>query len=518
MKKFFSFNKTKLKHGSYATAITAVVIIVAILINILMGVLSNKGLLKVDLTKTGDNSISQENIDFIKSVDKQIKITVFSTEARYSGGQLANFAEQYKNVVDDSKYYAQTITLLNSYAELNKNIKIEYVDFYSDTTEKYAEDYPNLFYGDMVVEIGEGELAKSRLVTYEDIYTYSDTTGYADYGYSNYYVDSNRLETALSSAINTLVSGEERQLALVGTHSNTTYFELLYKNALSLNSFTVSSINDNILSKIDDEIDVLAIVAPVSDFLPSEISVMNEWLRNGEKLGRAIIFFPGVSMDKLPVLSEFLAEWGIKYGDGILYQTDSTQHASGDNTTMVAFVEDNEIANKMFNATDNAIIGSNLNMERAYETYASRKTTVLLSTNDQVAVKPSSASTSWTPADNAELKVRPNLIVTEEESIVDNQQYLGYVAAFSSIEFIYSDWAQYESLINLDAAVKTAVYISGMDTANKMTFVPKTITVESFADSVTESSGLVIRLIFAVVIPISLIVTGFVVWFRRKHR
>jgi len=110
------------------------------------------------------------------------------------------------------------------------------------------------------------------------------------------------------------------------------------------------------------------------------------------------------------------------------------------------------------------------------------------------------------------------LIVTEEESIVDNQQYLGYVAAFSSIEFIYSDWAQYESLINLDAAVKTAVYISGMDTANKMTFVPKTITVESFADSVTESSGLVIRLIFAVVIPISLIVTGFVVWFRRKRR
>lgn len=518
MKKLFNINKTKLKHGTYATVITAVVIVVAILLNVLMSVLSGKGLLKLDLTKTGENTISQENAEFIKGIKDEIKITVFSTEATYSGGNLANYAEQYKNVVDDSNYYAQTINLLNSYAELNKNIKIEYIDFYSDTTEKYAEDHPSLFYGDMVVEKGEGELKKSRLITYDDIYTYSDTTGYADYGYSSYYVDSNNIETALSSAINTLVSGEERQLALVGTHSNSTYFEQMYSSSLSLNSFTLSKITDSILTKIDDEIDVLAIVAPTTDFLPSEIEVMNNWLRNDEKLGRAILFFPGVSMEKLPVLSEFLAEWGIEYTDGILYQTDSSQHASGDPTTLVSFVEDNGIANKLFEANGNAILGSNLEMKTTYETYASRTTNVLLGTSETVAIKPASAGSNWSPSSSAELAERANLIVTEEESIVDNKQYLGYVAAFSSIEFIYSDWAQYDSLINLDAAVETAIYVSGMDTANKLTFVPKTITVESFADSVTESSGAVIRIIFAVIIPLALVVTGFVVWFRRKRR
>lgn len=517
--KLFNVNKTKLKHGTYATAITAVVIVAVIILNILMSVLSNKGLLKVDLSLTGKNSITAENQEFIKNIDKEITVKVFSTANSYKDGTLADFAENYKTVVDDSNYYSQTITLLDLYSQLNQKINIQYIDFYSDETEKYAESYPSLFYGDMVVEYKiDAENTKSRLVTFDDIYSYSDSSGGASYGYSSYYIDGNNLETALSSAINTLISGEERELALLANHSNETYFDSLYSSTLKVNSFNLSKITDSILTSIPDEIDVLVIAAPTSDFLPQEISVINQWLNNNEKLSRSLIFFPGVSMDKLPVLKEFLSEWGINYESGILYQTDSGQHADGDPTTMVCYANEGKMASEILEGESNIILGSNLAMNTAYETYSSRTTNIIASTNDMVAIKPSSASEDWKPASNAKLSSMPNLIITKEESVIDNKQYLGYVAAFSSIEFIYSDWAQYDSLLNMDAAINTAIYTSGMDSANKMTFVPKKITLESFSDKVTESSGFVIKLIFAVVIPVALVASGFVVWFRRKRK
>ena len=70
MKKSFKVKKIKnqalLKRGGYSLAITAVVIVGVIIFNILVGTLSTKLGLEFDMSSDKVNSMSQENIDYIK--------------------------------------------------------------------------------------------------------------------------------------------------------------------------------------------------------------------------------------------------------------------------------------------------------------------------------------------------------------------------------------------------------------------------------------------------------------------
>lgn len=512
-------NKAALRHGGYATAVIAVAIAAVIIINGVMSVISDRGYLKFDLTTTAENSISEENLEFIKNVSVPVKITVLATEDSYTGGYLNNFTQTYKNVVDDSNYYTQTVTLLKKYAEYNRNITVEFVDFYGTQSAAIAEEYPSLFYGDIYIEYTDAASGntRSRLVTYDDIYTYSDDTGYAAYGYASYYVDSNNIETAVTSAIHTLTSGEVKKLGVITSHSSGQGYKSLYENSLKLNGFKITEISDAVITSISEEIDTLLISEPSSDFLPDELTAINNWLKNGGSYGKSVLFFPSTSMAGLDNLKEFMAEWGIKYSEGLLYQTDESYCSPDDPATMVIFGSESDISNNIVPATGSySITGYNMPMETAFDNYASRTPYVVVSTNDTVTVAPSNMSDNWKPASNAELKSYANLIVTKESEYVDNVEKSSYVAAFSSIEFIYSDWAQQSSLQNMDFAVNTALYTSGME--SDITFVPKTITTESFAGSVTAAGTTAINIIFVALLPIGIIASGIIVWVRRKRQ
>ena len=516
--KFKVKNKSAFRHGSYAVAIIAVVIAGVIVLNVLMGILSQRGVLSFDITADKANSMSEENIEFLKTVDKPVSVTMLSTAEAYTGGTMNEFSSNYLYVVDDSNYYSQTINILNQYSQINSNITVVYEDFYGAKTENIATEYSNLFYGDILVEYtnSKGE-KKSRLVTFDDIYTYSDETGYAAQGYGYYYVDGNNIETALSSAINILISEETKQLAIVASHSNTSVFTTLYKKALELNGFEISEISNPIIQSIPEEIDVLVITAPTTDFLQSEINVISDWLWNDGYLSKSLIFVPGASMKKFPVLTQFLAEWGIEYSEGLLYQTDKNYYY-GNPTSMYMFAATSDLTKDIAPSSSGlCLLSSNLVMNAGFDTYASRKTNIIVSTNDAVTVAPEGASENWEPAKDAECNIYPGLIVTNENNFVDNVQYKGYVAAFSTQEFIYSTWADNSNVQNMDFALNTAIFVSGMDTS-KMSFVPKTISTQSFASMLSESEVIMMQIIFMAVVPLVIVTIGVVVWVRRKRR
>lgn len=507
-------NKSAFRHGTYATAIIAVVIAGVIVLNVLMGVLSERGVLSFDITSSKVNTLDEENIEFIKSVEKEVTITVLSTEDAYSDGTLNQYTSQYLSVVDESnEYFAQTINILNRYAQINKKIKVVYENFYSNFTESLTTEFPNLFYGDIVIECD----GVKRIVGFDDIYTYSDDSGYAEMGYGYYYVDGNNVETAVSSTINTLVSGETKKVAIVSSHSNAAIFTSLYANTLKLNGFEIVELKETIVQNIPNDIDVLAITAPTTDILASEATVLNEWLNNGGKMGKSLIFVPGATMSNMPVLKQFLAEWGIDYQNGLLYQTDANYYYSKP-TTMPMFISNSDLTEEIAPKTGNfSLVGSNLVMKPAYETYDSRSAYTIVSTNDTVTIAPEGMTDDWEPSSSAEKGIYAGLIVTEQNNFIDNVRYSSYVAAFSSQEFIYSTWASTNNVQNMDIALNTAMFMSGMNTDKKV-FVPKTITTESFAADLNEAEVAAMNVIFVWVIPVVVAVAGIVVWVRRKRK
>ena len=121
-------NQALLKRGGYAVAITAAVMVGIIVLNVLLGVLAKRIPLEFDMTLDKKNSMSQENIEYIKEVDKEVTITVCANESEYLM-YMSNYAPQMYNVVNaDVSYYDQTMTLINKYDNYNNKIKIRYVD------------------------------------------------------------------------------------------------------------------------------------------------------------------------------------------------------------------------------------------------------------------------------------------------------------------------------------------------------------------------------------------------------
>ena len=120
-------NQALLKRGGYAVAITAAVLAGIVVLNVLLGVLAKRIPLEFDMTLDKKNSMSQENIEYIKEVDKEVTVTVCANESDYLM-YMTNYAPQMYGVVNgDSSYYDQTIMLINRYDNYNKKIKIRYV-------------------------------------------------------------------------------------------------------------------------------------------------------------------------------------------------------------------------------------------------------------------------------------------------------------------------------------------------------------------------------------------------------
>ena len=88
--------------------------------------------------------------------------------------------------------------------------------------------------------------------------------------------------------------------------------------------------------------------------------------------------------------------------------------------------------------------------------------------------------------------------------------------AFSSVEFIYSEWAEYSSLSNKNMVLAATDRAASLDDSG-ISFISKTITTESFADMVNASDVAVIRWLFVILLPIASIITGIVIFIRRKN-
>ncbi len=519
-KPLFTLNKTAVKYGSFSLGIVAITIAAVIILNVIMSVMVDRGLLKIDLSSGGQYTMSEENISFIEGIDKKIAITVLSEESAYTDGTMNRFSQQYMNVVDDSDYYTQTINLIKQYPEINDNITVNFEPFNGSKTQQIYKEYANLFYGDIYIEITDADgKVRNRLVSFDDIYSYSDSSGYAAYGYP-YYIDANNVETAVTSAINLLISNKTTKLALLANHSAEGLFDQNLSKTLKLNGFEVISLENITLDEIPEDVDTLAIAAPESDFLPEELDTLNKWLDNDGKRGHSLLVFPGNTMDNLPNLNEFLEEWGISYGEGTLFETNKA-YCYTTQLNMQVFANRGET--QMYKAiapttTGRIIVGSNLPMSVKYDEYSSRKTNIIISTNDSVTVMPAGSDSDWTPSSTAELKSYPNLVVTEDTVVINEVPSSSYVAAFSSYEFIYGGFVGYTGVQNLDVANNVATFISGIYDENKLTFVPKTIEEQSFADVISESDVVAVNIIFVYLLPLAIVIIGFVVWIRRKRK
>ena len=521
-------NMNKFKHGSYAAILTVVVVAIAIVFNTTFALLSERVNLDIDLTLTKDNSLDIKNVEFLESIDKEVKITVCASRADYTGGYMNYYAQNYYMTTDETgKYYEQTLTLLDLYSVYSDKITVEFVDpqtpEFADIYSKYSGT--NIIYGDMIVEcthiIDGKEVVRNSVVSYKDIYYAYDSSGMAASGYDYYYVEGNDFETAMTGAIYKVVSEETYKVGYVSTHCDLSFATNL-ESTLKVNNFESVEIKDTVISKIDDEIDLLVIMAPKEDFMAGELEAINDWLIGDGSRGKGVLFFPSAYSPELPKLYGYLQEWGVIYDDGILFETNIDNYYTGDPThifSLVAETEEEEIA-KFIEGNELFISKMNVPMKKAFEyNGTTRYTDILVETiAESVVIAPKDVELTWQP-DNTYVKSKyPTAILAQDIAYIDNVAQTSYIAAFSSTDFIASSFVNEASVSNLKLVVNAAKQMVGQE-KSPIEFTMKFFeSDENYATTLSQGATTTMIVIFVAILPVAILIFGIVVFIKRRLR
>lgn len=500
-------NQFLLKRGSYSAAITAIFIAGVIVLNVLVGILSDRFVLEYDMTADKHNSIAKENVDYIKNVEEEVNITVCAGEEEYAGGYMAYYANMMYGTENAADYYQQTVNLVKLYGDYNKKINVQFIDPQTTQFNAIASKYEsaNLNYGDIIVEASKNGNERSKIVTYDDIYVLSE-----DYTM----VNGNDIETALTSAISYVISEETKTITFITGHSKNDYTSV-YRDLLETNNYAVNDITDSVVSSIPEETDVLVIAAPSKDFMGSEIDIIAEFLENKENYKKGLIFFADASAPYLTNLYDFLAQWGIIVEEGILYETDNQRHLTDDPLTLFMEAASEDSINSVVNV---CVSGNNVPLSLGKDNSSDAiKTEVMVATGGKTVAAPVGTGTDWTDAGNYTAKSYAGFIQASKESFDDdNNPVYSYIMAFSSTDFIYSAYNDAEIVSNKALTVAAAERAASAEDTG-ITFTHKTITSDSFSLEVNEAKTNVVKTIFMGIIPIIIIVLGVYVYIKRRN-
>ena len=519
-------NQALFKKGGYALLITSLVLVALIVVNVLLSVLADRMNLEIDMTEDKLNSIEEDNIKYLESIDKPVEIIVCAKEDEYANALSSYY---YSNVSGGLDYYNQTLTLLNKYPLYSDHITLRFVDTqsseFTEISQTFSEYEPA--YGDIIVtrELSE-ETRRTKKVGFTDIYLI-DSQSASMYGY--YSITANNVETAVTSAIDYVLTGKSKKAMFITGHS-TSNNTANYKALLEANNYIVEMNSNELITSIDASYDLIAVMSASRDFTGDEIAALNKFLDNDDRYGKGLVYFADANCPALPNFNEFLKEWGIIVGEGIVFETDVELYAAGDPSTFVSIPTEggddgDETTRDSIVADENItqlIAGANVPISIKHFADGPLKVSSITTTYGETAL---AVPVGMSEKDLAEYKEAHENELTQYTTLAvaemldyaeDNTPLKSYVVAFSSVQTIQSEWAEYSATSNKDAVIWASDLAAGVTESNQ-TFVSKVLGNESFSTEVTESGVTTIRWIFVIVIPMAIIVVGVVIFFRRKN-
>jgi len=508
-------NQALFKKGGFSIALTAIVIIAAIVINVLVSALSERFVLEIDLTTDKINTVNEENIKYLKNnVKDDITVIVCADEDTYAS-YMNSYAQNYYGIADGSDYYNQTVNLIKKYNAYNKKIDIQFVDMYSTEFTAISKEYANssLAYGDIIVSCEKNGNKRHKILSFTDVYSLTEDNTYASYYGTTYTMSGNNLETALTSAIAYVTSAETKTIGIITGHSTADYTSD-FREILKLNNFEIVDINDSIVTTIPEEVDALVIAAPNKDFIQTELDTIAAFLDNDGNLSKGLVFFADATAPYLTNLYDFLSQWGIEIDDGILFETNTGNHTPDDPFTMGLYPSG---ADEITNEVQGCITGYNVPITAAFESKDGIKVTSLIDSMDTVVAAPKGTDAGWTGHSDYEAQKYSGILQAVKESYNDDNEFItSYVMALSSVEFIYSEYNQYTKVLNTDVAYAVTDRAAGTQNTG-ISFSPSRISNESFSAEVTEASANVMRAIFMWILPALCLVVAVIVFIKRRN-
>ena len=291
-----SANGKVFRSGVYSTAILAAAIVLAVLLNLLVGALPKK-YTEFDLSEAKMYTLGDSSKKLVQSLDQDVTVYYLCE----TGSEDAILTK-----------------LLDHYADESSHFRWEQKDpaIYPTFAAQYGAS--DVSTGSLIVVSGENNVVLDAADLYEYDYSDYNTTGSANVTFGG--------EKQITSAIYKLTAAEETYAYYTTNHGEQALTSSLTE-ALEAQNITAQPL-DLLTSTIPDDCDLLIINDPTSDFasdgLVDEISQLQTYLENG---GRVLLTTNGY--DETPNLDAVMAQFGLAREAGLVVEGDSSHALYG---------------------------------------------------------------------------------------------------------------------------------------------------------------------------------------------
>lgn len=489
--KFKKFMKSrKAKHGTVAMAITALVIVMVIVLNIIIGLLVNRFPdLELDLTSNNSFALQDDTIDYVSHLNNDVTVYILMEKDKFES---------------QGTYFVQAQKMLNKMvSKSDGKMKIKYVDLTSNPS--FTSNYPNVDWqsssANNIVLVESGK--QYKVLTLTDCFEYDEQT-YNYYG--TYSFTGTKIEQAVVTAILNVTTDDKVVVDMIKGNNEQDYSSL--KSLLENNAYQVNEVS-LATGDFDKDAKVAIMYAPSVDLDEKIVEKLSTWLSNDGKYGRSLIYVPTADMGEMPNLDDFLKEWGMSIDRGYVFETDETALVNANSPYAFTVSYGDYYKDNLKNSKIPVVVSESHAVNITDENTAH----ALLKTTNKAGVLPIDADKSWDYKD----AITGNGENVAAEGVMTNEdKKSSRVVVFGSYVMFSDTIMQYNSFNN------SAYFMNVINTIADKEDVGITIESKSIdntelgiTDVATQNTMLVV---FVIVIPIAILVAGFVFWLRRRNR
>ncbi len=533
------FNKKKLKYGSVAVVITVVFIAVVVFVNLIAEILTDKKNLKLDLTAQKYYEVSQDTIDYIKDVKKDVVIDVMY--------QKENF--------EKSSYMKMVLETLNKYQQNSDHIEVEFHDIVSepDVINKYSDVYSGTIQqGSIVVACGDRVKVISSI---DDLFTI-DTSSYYQTGSST--ITGYKGEQELTSAVMSVTDANPKKAAFITGYNGSSIYHSYNSNAVN-SLYNLMNKNGYEISQIDilnddlspDDYDIVVLPAPVNDLTTDCISKLDDFLYNGGKLDRNMIYIADIFQYKTPNIDDFLEIWGIEVGDSVVYESNADKNqkvtiSTGSAEAPIVSSVDDDFTSGLSNTKLPIVAPVSRNINLLFDANVDRTTNSLLQTSDTAYLYPlnmksvdeakaeaaeqeqaasdaengteateeETEATTKFDTETAEKATQNVMALAKKTNTENNQTHTNNLLVIGGISLVDPNLTSSATYNNAEFIVNAINQICGKE--NGIIIAEKSLTQTTI--DITAAQITTIRRIIEYVIPLIVIAAGIFVYVWRKNR
>ncbi|MFR8571443.1 MAG: Gldg family protein [Blautia hansenii] len=471
-------NKKLLKHGTYSMAVTAVVIAIVVVLNLVVQEIPSK-YREIDLSSQKLYTIGEQTEKILKNLKKDVTL--------YYIAQDGTESSDIKN-------------LLEKYEEGSKHITVEQKD--PAVSPKFASQYTsdNISNNSIVVVCGD----KSKVVDYSSMYETS--INYQTYSQEVTGFDG---EGQLTSAINYVVSDNMPVLYNLEGHDESSMSETM-KETIEKANIEIKFLNLLSEEAVPDDAECLFIFAPATDLTKEEADKIISYLENG---GKALIVSNYTDED-MPNFESVLENYGVQPVDGIVLEGNTDNYVSQNPYYLLPNIESGEITSELSSQSRYVLVPLAQGIKKADNIRDTLNISSILTTSDSAYSKTNLKDMDTMEKEGGDIEGPFDLAVSITEKVGDDKET--QIAYFASASIFNDSINSMVSGTNYELLSASLAWMCSTDDSNQISIPSKSYDTTTLT---VPTADINFWSIFVTgVLPVCILLIGFGIWMKRRKQ